>query len=160
MSWKVALVVQTMRDELASRARRLVDDTRIYEQSGLSPAQVHDLVITANQFSSPQKVEQYTRAATERSQPKDLTSAERGKGEAWKKACPASYGEGWQFFGERLQEEVRGVVTDARNKARSVGADGAQQQTVAMACLREFCGYLMWYFVACKNGLSLPATRA
>ena len=160
MSWKVTLVVQTMRDELASRARRLVDDTRIYEKGGLSPAQVHDLVIAANQFPSPEKVEQYTREATGRSQPKDLTLAERGKGEAWKKACPARHGEGWQFFGERLQEEVRGIVTDARNKARGVGADRTQQQTVAMACLREFFGYLMWYFVACNNGLSLSATQA
>ena len=160
MSWKAVLVAETMRDDLASRARRLVHETGFYKEGGLSAAQVHHLVMAANQIRSLPGVERYIREATTRSQPKDLTLAEPGRGEAWKKACPARYGEGWQFFGEKLQEEVRGVFADARNKARSVGADGVQQQTAAMACLREFFGYLMWYFVACKNGLSLPATQA
>ncbi|MBI3248495.1 MAG: hypothetical protein HYZ50_18490 [Deltaproteobacteria bacterium] len=159
MRWKAMLVVEKMRDKLASRAQRLVNETCIYKEGGLSLAQVHHLVVAVNQIWSLQGMEQYIREATGRSRPKDLTHAQQGKGEAWKKACPTRQGNGWQFFGERLLEEAAEIFADARSEARSGGAEEAQQRAAAMACLREFVGYLAWYFTACKNCFSLPAAQ-
>jgi hypothetical protein len=158
MSWKAALVVEMMRDDLAHRVKRLVDETCIYEK-GLSPAQVHHLVVAVNQLQSLEKVREYIQDAIKRSRPKDLTQAQPGKGEAWKKACQTRLGSGWQFFGERLQEEAGEVFADARGKARKAGTEETQQQTAAMACLREFLGYFAWYFATCEKGFSLPTTQ-
>lgn len=146
MSWQAVLVVEMMRDDLARRVKQLVDETCIYEK-GLSPAQVHHLVVAVNQYRSLEKVREYIQDAIERSRPE----------EAWRKACPARLGGGWQFFGERLQEEAEEVFADARAKARKTGAEERQQQTAAMACLREFLGYFVWYFAAREKGFSLPA---
>lgn len=148
MSWKAVLVVEMMRDDLAHRVKRLVDETCIHEK-GLSLAQVHHLIVAMNRIGSLRRVEQYIREATGRSRP----------GEAWKKACPTRLGGGWQFFGERLQEEAKEIFADAMDKARRARVGEVRQQAAAMACLREFFGYFAWYFAACEKGFPLPATQ-
>ena len=160
MSWQAVLVVETMRDDLARRARRLVETTHIDKKEGLSPSQVHHLIVTVNRTRSLRGVERYIEDAIERSQPKDLIQAEWGKGDVWKQACPSKHGTGCQFLGERLREEAREVFVDAREKARKAGAEEVEQQAAAMACLREFFGYLGWYFFACKKEVPQSAVHA
>lgn len=159
MNWKGVLVVEEMRDRLASRSRLLAEETGICEKGGLSLSQVHQLVDAMNQRRSMSSVSEYIREAIARSRPKDLTRAERGKGEAWTLTCPASETGGWQFFGEKLQQEVNEIYVAALATARRLAVEDGQQQATAMACLRVFAGYIVWSYVARRSHLAVPVVR-
>ena len=147
MNWAEARIQQYLwefSDGLVEDSEELVDDTGIYKSGGLSVSQIHNLLQTARQAKSIDRIRYFIDEAVKRSFPKEPGRVTNAEGKGWKFGWSKdSSGERGTFFSDELKKRLKELEHYAEAGAAGIGDDYSKEMGIAMA--RRFLTYMSWY---------------